>query len=60
MIVYDPSVHPAPEVTVEPDPGTQDAVHVLIDGAVIARVLGQPGLAPGQIALLAEAGAGVA
>ena len=54
VIVFDPLAHPDPEVTVEPDPSTEGAVHVLFDGTVIARVLDCPDLTPDQIELVAE------
>ena len=54
VILYDPAIHPVPDVTVEPDPEDDKAVRVMIDGVVIARVLGDPDLTADQIELVAE------
>ncbi|MGB3315448.1 MAG: calcium-binding protein, partial [Albidovulum sp.] len=54
VLLYDPVAHPDPEVTVEPDPALADAMQILIDGKVVAHVLGTSGLTPGDVELMAE------
>lgn len=54
VIVYDPTGHPDPVVAVEPDEGTEGAIHILLDGAIIARVLDNPDLTAADITLIAQ------
>ena len=54
VMLYDPVAHPDPMVTVEPDPALADAMHILIDGAVVAHVLGAAGLTAADVELMAE------
>lgn len=53
-LAFDPALNPAPDVTTRTDP--QDPAHalILLDGEIIARVIGAAGLQPSDIVLVAE------
>lgn len=52
VLIYDPALSPAPEVTLEPSETTDDSAWVLLNGIRIAEVMGAAGLAAADITLM--------
>lgn len=53
-LAINPAAHPDPELTTAPDPDDAANALIVLDGEVIARVLGGAGLAAGDIDLVAD------
>lgn len=51
-LVYDPAVHPAPQVTISPSDSAPGAVWISLDGVALAQVLNGAGLSVADIALM--------
>jgi Ca2+-binding RTX toxin-like protein len=51
-VVYDPAAHPDPDLAFVPADEGDDAVDILLDGALIGRVLGVPDLSASDIELV--------
>ena len=52
VVVYDPASYPEPAVSVAPAEGSAGDMEVFLNGTLVARVLGSPGLTVAELTLL--------